>query len=108
MGEFVLPFGYLVRVLSTNFPLLRTHILTPTGLINNILYVIILSAALDLVGPLVPKSLVLLFDVLPSFIIKLLAPYVIHAISYPTRILIFVALSTTGMLMVALSPASAS
>ncbi|KDB23919.1 protein btn1 [Trichophyton interdigitale MR816] len=75
------------------------------GLINNVLYVIILSAALDLVGPSVPKGVVLLADVVPSFFTKLCAPYFIHIVPYPIRILIFVALSTLGMFLVALSPA---
>ncbi|KAI4727140.1 Rgp1-domain-containing protein [Aureobasidium sp. EXF-10728] len=77
------------------------------GLINNVLYVIILSSALDLVGPAVPKSLVLLFDVVPSFLVKLTAPYYIHLIPYNLRILAFVILSSCGMLLVALSPSSA-
>ncbi|KAH8811585.1 batten's disease protein Cln3 [Xylogone sp. PMI_703] len=74
------------------------------GLINNVLYVIILSAALDLVGPSVPKGVVLLADVVPSFLTKLVAPYFIHKIPYAVRILIFVALSSGGMLLVALTP----
>ncbi|ODH39738.1 hypothetical protein ACO22_01784 [Paracoccidioides brasiliensis] len=74
------------------------------GLINNVLYVIILSAALDLVGPSIPKSVVLLADVVPSFIVKLCAPYFIHAIPYPIRVLIFVTLSASGMLLIAISP----
>ncbi|KAI9723208.1 MAG: hypothetical protein M1812_001090 [Candelaria pacifica] len=76
------------------------------GLINNVLYVIILSSALDLVGPSVPKGVVLLADVLPSFLTKLLAPYFIHTIPYPVRILIIVSLSIIGMLLVALTPKS--
>jgi battenin len=75
------------------------------GLINNVLYVIILSAALDLVGPSIPKGVVLLADVIPSFLTKLCAPYFIHAIPYSVRILIFVCLSAMGMLLIALSPA---
>ncbi|KAL4803570.1 batten's disease protein Cln3 [Aspergillus unguis] len=75
------------------------------GLINNVLYVIILSAALDLVGPNVPKGVVLLADVIPSFGTKLVAPYFIHAVPYSARIVICVALSALGMLVVALSPA---
>ncbi|KAL2256562.1 hypothetical protein VTK26DRAFT_1487 [Humicola hyalothermophila] len=71
------------------------------GLINNVLYVIILSAAQDLVGAEVPKGVVLLADVMPSFLTKLCAPYFIHAVPYASRVLVFVALSTTGMLLVA-------
>lgn len=74
------------------------------GLINNVLYVIILSAALDLVGPAVPKGVVLLCDVIPSFLTKLCAPYFIHAIPYPARVLLFSAFSALGMLLIALSP----
>lgn len=77
--------------------------ITP-GLINNVLYVIILSAALDLVGPDVPKGVVLLADVIPSFLTKLCAPYFIHKIPYNVRILVFVALSACGMLIIALTP----
>ena len=75
------------------------------GLINNVLYVVILSAALDLVGPTVPKGVVLLADVIPSFVTKLLAPYFIHAVPYYVRILVFVCLSAMGMLLIALTPA---
>lgn len=68
------------------------------------LYVIILSSALDLVGPSVPKGIVLLADVIPSFVTKLCAPYFIHKIPYNIRILIFCALSACGMLVIALTP----
>lgn len=80
--------------------------LPPPGLINNVLYVIILSAALDLVGPSIPKGVVLLADVFPSFITKLIVPYFIHLVPYGTRVLLFVALSASGMLIIALSPAT--
>ncbi|KAF2404957.1 batten's disease protein Cln3 [Trichodelitschia bisporula] len=76
------------------------------GLINNVLYVIILSAALDLVGPSVPKGVVLLADVAPSFVTKLIAPYFIHVVPYPLRIVAFVVVSTCGMLLIALTPPS--
>ncbi|KAJ8059815.1 hypothetical protein OCU04_011446 [Sclerotinia nivalis] len=78
------------------------------GLINNVLYVIILSAALDLVGPTIPKSVVLLADVMPSFVTKLIAPYFIHKIPYWIRILIFCGLSSGGMLLIALTPTDKS
>ncbi|KAK4693699.1 battenin, partial [Lecanoromycetidae sp. Uapishka_2] len=75
------------------------------GLINNVLYVIILSAALDLVGPTVPKGVVLLCDVIPSFLAKLLLPYMIQGIPYPVRIIVMSILSAGGMLLIALTPA---
>lgn len=65
---------------------------------------IILSAALDLVGPNVPKGVVLLADVIPSFLTKLCAPYFIHAIPYNIRIIVFVCLSACGMLLIAVTP----
>ena len=71
---------------------------------NNVLYVIILSAALDLVGPDIPKGVVLLADVIPSFLVKLCAPYFIHVVPYSLRIILFSALSATGMLLIALTP----
>ncbi|CAG7947715.1 unnamed protein product [Penicillium nalgiovense] len=74
------------------------------GLINNVLYVIILSAAVDLVGPDIPKGVVLLADVIPSFATKLVAPYFIHLVPYWVRVLVFSLLSFVGMLVVAMSP----
>ncbi|KAI0891306.1 Batten's disease protein Cln3 [Annulohypoxylon nitens] len=74
------------------------------GLINNVLYVIILSAAQDLVGSDVPKGLVLLADVLPSFLTKLTAPYFIHKAPYWLRTIAFVVTSSLGMFMIALTP----
>ena len=65
---------------------------------------IILSSALDLVGFNVPKGVVLLADVIPSFVVKLCAPYFIHKISYSLRIPILCALSALGMLVIALTP----
>ncbi|KAF4585855.1 Batten's disease protein Cln3 [Ophiocordyceps camponoti-floridani] len=73
------------------------------GLINNVLYVIVLSAAQDLVGSL-PKGIVLLADVMPSFVVKLVGPYVMHAVPYRVRIPVFIGLASTGMLLVALTP----
>ncbi|KAI0010101.1 Batten's disease protein Cln3 [Xylariaceae sp. FL0662B] len=78
------------------------------GLINNVLYVIILSAAQDLVGSDVPKGVVLLADVLPSFLTKLIAPYFIHNVPYWLRVLILVAASSLGMFMIALTPSDRS
>lgn len=55
-------------------------------------------------GPNVPKGVVLLADVIPSFFTKLCAPYFIHKVPYNVRILVFVALSACGMLIIALTP----
>ena len=74
------------------------------GLLNNILYVIILSAAIDLVGPSTPKAIVLLADIIPSFSFKVAAPFFIHAVPYIIRLWTLVALSATGMVLISLSP----
>ena len=47
----------------------------------------------------------LLADVIPSFLMKLCAPYFIHAVPYSIRIILFAILSTSGMLLIALTPA---
>jgi battenin len=74
------------------------------GLINNVLFVIILSAAQDVVGSDVPKGLVLLADILPAFTTKLIAPYFIHSVPYSIRIIFFAVISSAGMLMIAFTP----
>ena len=76
------------------------------GLINNIFYVIILSAALDLVGPSIPKATVLLSSIIPGLATKLIVPYIIHHVPYSARVILLATLSTCGMLTVALSPSS--
>jgi battenin len=47
---------------------------------------------------------VLLADVLPSFLTKLIAPYYIQQIPYSIRVLAFCFLSSWGMLLIALTP----
>jgi battenin len=103
--ESALPFGSLVHT-PPSVPSVAPGPLQCAGLINNVLYVIILSAALDLVGPSIPKGVVLLADVIPSFLTKLVAPYFIHKIPYHRRIIVLVTLSICGMLLIALTPAS--
>lgn len=78
------------------------------GLLNNILYVVILSAAIDLVGASTPKAVVLLADIVPSLTIKILAPFFIHMVPYQLRIWILVVLSSTGMLIVSLKNQNAT
>ena len=70
------------------------------GLVNNLLYVVILSAAIDLVGPTTPKAVVLMADILPSFLFKLSAPFYIQYISYTFRIWILLFLNSFGMLII--------
>lgn len=88
------------------------------GLVNNVLYVVILTAAHDLVSPATPKSLILLADILPAFLLKLILPLLANdtnnrnnelktneglGINYRLRLAIVVALSSIGMLLVSLN-----
>ncbi|KAG8824885.1 battenin CLN3 protein [Serendipita sp. 399] len=71
------------------------------GLVNNVLYVIILSAALDLVSSL-PKGLVLFCNIAPSLAAKVGWPYLLKGrVRYTRRIIGCCALSFTGMLVIA-------
>ncbi|KAF8638363.1 hypothetical protein AX16_010510 [Volvariella volvacea WC 439] len=73
------------------------------GLINNVLYVIILSAALDLVPPSTPKGIIAFCNIAPSLIVKVGWPYVLKGrIRYARRIVGCCTLSVIGMLVVAL------
>ncbi|GHJ86734.1 hypothetical protein NliqN6_3136 [Naganishia liquefaciens] len=72
------------------------------GVLNNILYVIILSAALDLVPPSTPKGLVAFFNIFPSLTTKLLWPYLVPGNPrYKRRILVCTAASWSGMVLIA-------
>lgn len=95
------------------------------GLVNNVLYVIILTAAHDLVSPTTPKSVILLADILPAFLLKLALPIFVNkataiksrklndgssmiaesvglGINYPLRLLFIVLLSSSGMFITSL------
>ncbi|KAG8216002.1 hypothetical protein J3R82DRAFT_7994, partial [Butyriboletus roseoflavus] len=73
------------------------------GLINNVLYVIILSAALDLVPPSTPKGIIAFCNIFPALIAKLGWPYFLKGkIRYTRRIVGCALLSFIGMLVVAL------
>ncbi len=98
----VISWHYRIKQVMTS-PVFRTSLaFWLFGLINNVLYVVILTAAVDLVNTL-PKAIVLLADIMPSFAVKLLAPFVIHLIPYRLRILVFTCLSITGMQIIAWS-----
>ncbi|KAI0049514.1 batten's disease protein Cln3 [Auriscalpium vulgare] len=72
------------------------------GLINNVLYVIILSAALDLVPPSTPKGIIAFCNITPSLIVKAGWPYILKGrIRYVKRLLGCCFLSVAGMIVVA-------
>ncbi|KAJ4490376.1 batten's disease protein Cln3 [Lentinula aciculospora] len=72
------------------------------GLINNVLYVIILSAALDLVPSSTPKGIIAFCNIAPALLAKVGWPYVLKGrIRYVKRIFGCCILSSLGMLVVA-------
>ncbi|KAJ3761422.1 batten's disease protein Cln3 [Lentinula raphanica] len=72
------------------------------GLINNVLYVIILSAALDLVPSSTPKGIIAFCNIAPALVAKVGWPYVLKGrIRYVKRIFGCCVLSSLGMLVVA-------
>ncbi|KAF7342040.1 Protein BTN [Mycena venus] len=72
------------------------------GLINNVLYVIILSAALDLVPPSTPKGIIAFCNIAPALVAKVGWPYILKGrIRYAKRLLGCCLLSAFGMLIVA-------
>lgn len=68
-----------------------------------VLYVIILSAALDLVPPSTPKGIIAFCNIFPALLAKLGWPYLLKGrIRYARRIIGCTAISVSGMLIVAL------
>ncbi|KAF8639182.1 hypothetical protein AX17_001668 [Amanita inopinata Kibby_2008] len=73
------------------------------GLINNVLYVIILSAALDLVPPSTPKGIIAFCNIAPGLVAKIGWPYILKGrIQYAKRLIGCCLLSASGMIVVAL------
>nr|CAG4709102.1 unnamed protein product [Naegleria fowleri] len=69
------------------------------GLLNNYSYVIMLSAAEDLIHG--QSSIVLLADILPTLVLKAIAPFFMHAIPYNIRVGLAVILALASFQMVA-------
>jgi battenin len=78
------------------------------GLINNVTYVIFLSAANDLINSYsshsaVSEGTILLADILPSLIIKASLPHIMHRIPYLHRIIMCTLLSMISLWLVSFS-----
>lgn len=70
------------------------------GLINNVLYVVILSAALDLVPPNTPKGIIAFCNIFPALVAKVGWPYILKGrIRYARRIIGNCILSVLGMVV---------
>lgn len=78
------------------------------GLLNNVLYVLILSAAIDLVpSQSTPKGVVLFVNIAPALAVKLGWPYLVTGqVRYARRVLACSFLGFSGMI-VSLSPTPA-
>lgn len=75
------------------------------GLLNNSLYVVILTSALELIPQGVPTGSVALANIGPALIAKAIWPYVLKGrVRYARRVWCCTALSTTGMLVIAFIP----
>jgi battenin len=65
-----------------------------------VLYVIILSAALDLVPPSTPKGIIAFWNITPSIVAKFSWPYLLKGrIRYAQRLIGCCFLSVTGMIV---------
>lgn len=65
-----------------------------------VLYVVILSAALDLVPPSTPKGIIAFCNITPSLIAKIGWPYILKGrIRYARRLIGCCALSVVGMIV---------
>ena len=70
------------------------------SLLSSVLYVIILSAALDLVPPSTPKGLIAFCNITPSFVAKAAWPYLLKGtIQYPRRVVGCCIMSVLGMIV---------
>lgn len=78
------------------------------GLLNNSLYVVILTAALELLPQGVPTGLVSFANIFPALIAKAIWPYFLRGqVRYSKRVWSCAALSFIGMLLVSFFPALA-
>jgi battenin len=69
------------------------------GLLNNFGYVVMLSAALELLPKDVSPSVVLLAEILPSFIIQLVAPWFMNRLPYSIRVIATVIMAISSFLI---------
>ncbi|EPQ28143.1 uncharacterized protein PFL1_04470 [Pseudozyma flocculosa PF-1] len=75
------------------------------GLLNNSLYVVILTAALELLPQGVPTGLVSLANILPALVAKAVWPYVLKGtVRYTKRIWACAGLSFVGMMVISMFP----
>ncbi|CBQ69826.1 related to YHC3-protein involved in vacuolar arginine transport [Sporisorium reilianum SRZ2] len=89
---------------STSYRLNSTFFLF--GLLNNSLYVVILTAALELLPQGVPTGLVSFANIFPALIAKAVWPYMLRGeVRYTRRVWSCAALSFGGMLLVSFFPA---
>jgi battenin len=75
------------------------------GLLNNSLYVVILTAALELIPKGTPTGLVAFFNIFPALVAKAIWPYLLRGeVRYTKRIWSCVLMNFVGLLIIALLP----
>lgn len=84
-------------------PSLTTHsMFSAIGLVNNALYVIILTLAMDLAPPNTPQSLILLLNILPGLVLKSSAPFLIHnRVAHDKRVVVLIFVNGLAMWLIA-------
>ncbi len=75
------------------------------GLVNNVVYCIFYSAAIDILegggGAAVPKSTVLLANIVPCVLVKIVTPYFVRLVPYGRIVALCVGLSLASLAIVA-------
>lgn len=91
--------SYLVSSIMVRIALVSL-VKTSLSRVSTVLYVLILSAALDLVPPSTPKGIIAFCNITPSLIVKVAWPYIFKGkIRYERRIFGCCGLSVMGMLV---------
>lgn len=98
--------GVLASIANIGHPVNRQSIaFFFFGLLNNSLYVVILTAALELIPKGTPTGLVAFFNIFPALVAKAVWPYVLRGtVRYTRRLWSCVAMSAVGLLIIALLP----
>ena len=87
-------------------PMLNIICFVVFGWINNFGYCVMLSAAKDMMADRASTSSVLLADILPSFLVKLVFPFFLEKIPYIVKVSVVVFLALCGFILAAFSDTS--
>eukprot|EP00123_Amoebidium_parasiticum_P004987 comp16242_c0_seq1/m.13950 comp16242_c0_seq1/g.13950 ORF comp16242_c0_seq1/g.13950 comp16242_c0_seq1/m.13950 type:complete len:130 (-) comp16242_c0_seq1:4-393(-) len=89
------------EVLLTNTVLVRNWLaFFLFGFINNFAYVVMYSGATQILNKRATVGLLEIFNILPSLIIKLLQPWVMHLVPYWVRVVLVVVIQVCSFVLV--------